>query len=205
MSFKEYLVDTFGYDEPIFFDEIKFGDYSRAWIFTALKKLLNDGEIKRFDIGVYYLPTKMPFGDSLLSPHKVIERRFISNGDDVYGYISGLSLVNAIGLTTQMPNILEIATNNEATRVRDVRVGRKRVKVRRSRTHVSKENVAALRLLEIINFITLSSLNEDEQFMLKRFARNCGATHQDVVACSAVFPAKVAKKMLESEILYELA
>lgn len=205
MTFKEYLVDTFGYNEPIFFEDIKFEDYSRAWTFTALKKLMNTGEIKRFDTGIYFIPLKMPFGDSMLSPQKVVERRFISYGDDVYGYVAGLTLMNGAGLTAQMPNILEIVTNNEATRGRNINIGRKRVKVRRSRTQISKENVAALRLLELINFIKLSTLDENDQFMLRRFVRNSGATHQDVIDYSAVFPSTVAKKLLESGILYELA
>lgn len=205
MAFYEYLVDTFGYNEPIFFDEIKFEDYSRAWIFAALKKLLNEGEIKRFDTGVYYIPIKMPFGDTVLSSRKVVERRFISDGDDVYGYLAGLSLMNRAGLTTQMPNILEIVTNNESTRVRDVRVGRQCVKVRRSRTQVSRENVATLRLLDLMNYVNLSSLGEDEKFMLRKFVRDSGATRQDVTRYSAVFPSSVAKKMMESGMLYELA
>lgn len=205
MTFYEYLADTFGYNEPIFFDEIKFEEYSRAWIFNALKKLMSQGEIKRFDMGIYYIPVKMPFGDTVLSSRKVVERRFISSGDDVYGYLSGLSLMNRAGLTTQMPNILEIVSNNESTRVRNVRVGRQRVKIRRSRTQVSRENVAALRLLDLVNYIDISSLNEEEQFMLKKFVRDSGATQQEVIMYSAVFPSVVAKKMLESGILNELA
>ena len=205
MTFKEYLANTFGCNEPIFFEDIKFEDYSRTWTFSALKKLINTGEIKRFDTGVYFIPIKMPFGDSLLSPQKVVERKFISYGDDVYGYVAGLALMNGAGLTTQMPNIVEIVTNNEATRGRSINIGRKRVKVRRSRTHVSNENVAALRLLELINYIKLSTLDRNDQLMLKKFVRNSGATHQDVIEYSAVFPSTVSKKLLESGILYELA
>jgi hypothetical protein len=65
--------------------------------------------------------------------------------------------------------------------------------------------VAALRLLELMNYINLSNLDSDGQFMLKRFVRNCGATRQDLVNYSSAFPSTVAKKLLESGVLYELA
>ena len=66
---------------------------------------------------------KMLWGDSHLNSRKVIQKRFLSDGDKVYGHIAGLSLVNQAGLSTQVPNLLELVTNNEHTRTRDIHVG----------------------------------------------------------------------------------
>jgi len=115
MTLKEYLIDKYGYNEPICVNEIQFKDYSRPWVFKELKKLVDNGEIRRFDLGIYYFPKKMPFGDSYLNPRKVVEHRFLSNGCEVYGYIAGASLLNQAGLTTQVPNLIELVTNNEST------------------------------------------------------------------------------------------
>jgi len=50
MGFCEYLKETYGCNEPIYVDEIQYEGYSRSWIFTELKKLVESGEIKRFAV-----------------------------------------------------------------------------------------------------------------------------------------------------------
>ncbi|MCL2321993.1 MAG: hypothetical protein FWC47_07815, partial [Oscillospiraceae bacterium] len=90
MTFIEYLKEKYGYNEPIYAEEIQFENYSHSWISKELKKLVDSDEIKRFDTGIYYLAKKMPWGYSKLNPRKVVNRRFISDGDDVYGYVAGL-------------------------------------------------------------------------------------------------------------------
>ena len=205
MTLGEYLKDKFGYNEPIYIDEIRFKGYSRPWIFNELKKLIESGEIKRFDTGIYYFPIKMFFGDSFLDPRKVVERRFISNGDDVYGYIAGLSLLNLTGLSTQAPNLIELVTNNETTRVRDINVGPQRVRARRSRTNVNKENVTALQFLDLMNSITPAAMDETEKLMLRKYTKDSSITRNTVTQYAGLFPAKAMKNMIESGIAYELA
>jgi len=204
MTLGEYLKDKFGCNEPIYIDEIQFKDYSRPWIFSELKKLVESGEIKRFDTGIYYFPIKMFFGDSFLDPRKVVERRFISDGNDVYGYIAGASLLNLTGLSTQVPNLLELVTNNETTRVRNINVGKQRVRARRSRTTVTKENVTALQFLDLMNSVTPAAMDETEQFMLRKYIKDSGVTRNAVTQYAGLFPAKAMKNMIESGIVYEL-
>ena len=204
MLFNEYLKNKYDYNEPIFADEIKFEKYSRPWIYKELKKMILNGEIKHFDTGIYYFPQKMPWGDSTLDARKVVNRRFISDGVDVFGYFAGLSLLNMTALSTQVPNLIEVVTNKETTRVRDVVVGQKRVRVRRSRTNITKENVNALRFLELMNSITPSAMDETDQFMLRKFIRESRVTRDDVSQYLALFPAKAMKNMTESGAVYEL-
>ena len=204
MTLGEYLKDKFGYNEPIYIDEIRFRDYSRPWIFSELKKLVDSGDIRRFDTGIYYFPVKMVFGDSFLEPHKVVERRFISDGNDVYGYIAGVSLLNLTGLSTQVPNLIELVTNNETTRVRDIKVGSQKVRARRSRTTITKENVTALQFLDLMNSVTPAAMDETERLMLRKYIKNSGVTRSAVTQYAGVFPAKAMKNMIESGIAYEL-
>ena len=204
MDFQEFLKDKFGVNEPIYLEEIKFNNYSRPWIFRELKKLVDSGELKRFDTGIYYFPNKMPWGDSKLNPRKVVERRFLSDGDEVYGYIAGVSLLNQTGLSTQVPNLIELVTNNESTRVRDINVGNQRVRARRSRTSISKENANALQFLDLMNVISPPFMDETEQFMLKKYIKDSGVTRNEISAYAGLFPAKVMKNMIESGAIYEL-
>ena len=205
MTLKEYLIDKYGYNEPICVNEIQFKDYSRPWVFKELKKLVDNGEIRRFDLGIYYFPKKMPFGDSYLNPRKVVEHRFLSNGCEVYGYIAGASLLNQAGLTTQVPNLIELVTNNESTRVRDIMVGNQRVRARRSRTAVTEENAGTLQFLDLMNSITPSAMDETEKLMLSKYTAASNVTKASVSEYSRFFPAKAVRNMLESGVIYELA
>jgi len=202
--FADYLKDKYGYNEPIYVDEIEYESYSRPWIYKELKKLVDSGVLKRFDTGIYYFPRKMPWGDSILDSRKVINRRFISDGDEVYGYIAGLSLLNMTALSTQVPNLIEIVTNKESNRVRDVTIGNKRVRVRRSRTEVTRENVRVLQFLELMNLITPSAMDKAERCMLSKYIKTSGVTRAEISGYAGFFPARAMKNMMESGAAYEV-
>ena len=204
MLFNEYLKNKYGLGEPIYIEDIEFENYSRPWIFKELKKLVEAGEIKRFDTGIYYFPIMMPFGEASLNPRKVVQKRFLSDGDNVYGYISGISLLNSTGLTTQVPNLLELVTNNESTRVRDIDVGFQRVRARRARTTITKINSKVLQFLDLMNIIIPKNFDETERFMLNKYVKNSGVTREQIEEYAGFFPAKAMKNMFESGVAYEL-
>jgi hypothetical protein len=204
MTFSVALKNKYGYNEPIYVNDITFKDYSRVWIFKELQKLVASNEIKRFDAGVYYFPTKMLFGDSLLDPAKVVRKRFIDNGDDVYGYLAGATLLNMTGVSTQVPNLVELVTNNESTRVRDIRVGSQKVRARRARTTVTKVNCKSLQLLDLMNSIIPGNLDETEQFMLKNFARSLDVSKDQILQYAGYFPSKAVRNLYESGVCYDL-
>ena len=204
MTFSEYLKEEYGENEPIYIKDIRFNGYSRPWIFKELKKLADSGEIKRFDVGIYYFPVKMFYGEGTLNARKVIERRFLTNGNDVYGYVAGASLMNQTGLSTQVPNLLELVSNNESTRVRDIDVGDQRVRAHRSRTTVTKDNYMTLQFLDLISSISPKAMDETERFMLSKYINAIGVKKQAVSQYSGFFPAKTMKNLVESGAAYEL-
>jgi len=205
MNFEEYLKQEYGLNEPIYVDEIQFEDYSRSWIFMQMKKLVDSGIIKRFDTGIYYFPLKFSFGDSCPDPYKIVQKRFLSDGENVYGYVSGLSLKNSAGLSTQCPNLIEVTTNNERSRVRDIKIGFQRVRARRARTTVTKENSNALQFLDLMNIINPKFMDETEQFMLKKYAKDSGVTQDQIKQYAGLYPAQAMKNYIESGAMYELA
>jgi len=208
MTFSEYLLNKFGVNEPIYADEIQYEDYSRPWVLKELKKLVDSGELKRFDRGIYYFSKKMPWGDdSTLSSRKIAMRRFVTDGNEIYGYITGLSLWNMSGLSTQVPNMLEVATNNETTRVRDIYIGYQRVRARKSRTEITKDNVRTLQLLDLMNVMqSPAEMDETEQIMLKKFVRKvkeAGVTKESISKYAGIFPALASKNLVESGVIYD--
>ena len=81
-----------------------------------------DGTIVRFTQGVYYLPTETEFGRSSISIHQILNRKYLNDNDEIFGVYSGLILQNMFGVTTQVPNVLEIVTNKETTRCRKIMI-----------------------------------------------------------------------------------
>lgn len=53
---KEYLEKAYGYNEPIFISEIQLEGISDNALRQYFKRMVQSGDIIRFDTGVYYLP-----------------------------------------------------------------------------------------------------------------------------------------------------
>lgn len=205
MKFFDYLLRTFGANEPIMSNEIIFEDYSKPWIYKQLNTLVSQGKLIRFEKGVYYIPTQTVFGKSLLNPRKVIEKKYISGSDGRVGYYSGVTFQNRLGLTSQMPNVIEIYTNNETSKVRDVFVGSQKVLLRRARTKITDSNVAVLSFLELMNDVTPAFLDDEKKELIREFITVNGITRRKITEYAPVFPDKVMRNLIESEVVYSVA
>lgn len=205
MRFYDYLLEKFGVNEPIMSNEIVFEEYSKPWIYKQLNVLVNEGKLLRFEKGVYYIPTDTVFGKSLLNPRKVIEKKYISDGNETVGYYSGVTFQNQLRLTTQMSNVIEIYTNNEPSRVRDVFVGNQRVLLRRARTKITDSNVAVLSFLELMNDTSPAFIDEERKQLIENYIESNGITRKKITEYAPVFPDKVMRNLIESEVIYSVA
>ena len=205
MQFYDYLLEKFGANEPIMSNEIVFEEYSKPWIYKQLNVLVNEGKLLRFEKGVYYIPTDTVFGKSLLNPRKVIEKKYISDGNEIVGYYSGVTFQNQLRLTTQMSNVIEIYTNNEPSRVRDVFVGNQRVLLRRARTKITDSNVAVLSFLELMNDTSPAFIDEERKQLIENYIESNGITRKKITEYAPVFPDKVMRNLIESEVIYSVA
>ncbi len=204
MTLLESLIETYGTNEPILSKDIVFEDYSRPWISKQLNVLCAQGKLIRYEKGIYYIPTETIFGKSLLSPRKVIEKKYISSNGETMGYYSGLTFQNQLRLTTQMPNVIELFTNNETTRVRDILVGKQKVLLRRARTPITAENAAVLSFLELMNDLTPASLDDDKKEILTRYISQKKISRKDITAYAPMFPDKAMRTLIESEVIYHV-
>lgn len=204
MTLLESLLQKYGTNEPIFTSDISFQGHSRPWIAKQLTKLCEEGKLVRYEKGVYYIPTQTPFGKSLLNPRKVIERKYLVRGGEAVGYYSGITLQNQLRLTTQMPNIIELYTNNETTRVREVLVGKQKVLLRKARIKITASNVAVLSFLELMNDLDSRVLDTEKKGMLQKFIRERNITRADITTYASVFPDKAMRTLVESEVIYHV-
>ena len=205
MTLLQYLQDTFGTNEPFLTGEIQFQDYSRPWLYKELNKLCDEGKLIRYERGIYYIPTQTVFGPSLLDPNKVIIKKYIRSGSDVYGYYSGITFLNQLRLTTQMPNTIEIYTNNEQSKARDITVGSQEVLVRRARTPITKDNAAVLSFLELMNTVPAQFIMDERKTIIERFIAENGITRKAVSEYAPLFPDKAIRTLVESEVIYSVA
>jgi len=208
MVLMEKLNSVFKPNTPIFVEEIQalFADYSRPRIYQLIAEAVGDGALIRYDNGVYYIPTKTLLGVSKLNPQKIIEKKYIGEGDSVYGIYGGTLLLNSMGVTTQVPTVIEIFTNNETWRRREVMVGYQKVVLRKARMPITTENVGLFRLMEFFNSIDINKMDRNTSFAaVIAYIREKKWTREEIIAYAQNFPAKAVKNLLQSGVLYEIA
>ena len=149
----ERLALKYGENAPIFADDIlaTMREYTKARVYQLIAAAIDAGQLVRFDQGIYYIPTKTIFGPSKLNVGDVIERLYLRDGNKVYGFYSGLAVLNKLGITEQMPNVIEIVTNNESARIREVTIGKQKVILRKARAPINADNINVLQVLELMN------------------------------------------------------
>lgn len=204
MALYEYLLDMYGYNEPIMMNELSYKEYSKPWLSKELAALCASGKLIRFEKGVYYAPKMTALGPSRLDPQKVIEKKYIANNCEKKGYYSGVSFLNRTGLSTQVPNSVEIYTNAETAKVREVMVGPMRVILRRARTPITKDNVAVQSFLELMNTVSASFFDDERRRITESFIRESGITKKDITKYAGAFPDKAMRTLVESELIYHV-
>lgn len=201
----DYMVDTFGFNEPIFISDINFKDYSRIWVSKELARLCEDGKIIRYEKGLYYIPQNTIFGKSSLNPNKVINRKYLSENGESIGFIMGTAALQQIGLSTQVPNILEIQTNNESSKLRRVKVGSQEIILRKPKVKINNENVNVLRLFDIMSNTPANLLDIEKKRILKKWIKESGVTREQIMQFSSAFPDKAIRNLIKSGAIYYVA
>lgn len=203
---KSYLLENYGYNEPIFLNDLKIEGLSENAVRQSVKRLVAKGFLERYDNGIYYIPKAGGLLEkSYLDPLLVIMRKYVRSKSETYGYITGLSFVNQLGLTTQMPAVIEIVTNTEATNGRTVMVGSQKVRIKKSAVPVSNNNAELLQLLDCIvqaeKYTELSMERTIE--IMSAYVKGKSFTREQLARVTAVITGTTAKKLIEWGLIYE--
>ncbi|WP_076455938.1 DUF6088 family protein [Zobellia uliginosa] len=89
---------------------IKSNEYSAAA--KAIERLIKKGIIKRVSTGVFYKPKQTVFGELKPNEEELLKAYLFQNNKRI-AYITGISLYNRMGLTTQVPRIIKIASRDK--------------------------------------------------------------------------------------------
>ena len=55
---KTYLMENYGYNEPIFLNDLTIQGLSENAVRQAVKRLVANGFLERYDNGIYYIPKR---------------------------------------------------------------------------------------------------------------------------------------------------
>lgn len=200
----EYIKKIYGLNEPIFVSDLADCGMTMARIRNEVKKLVDDGKLRRFDTGIYYLPKKTIF-NTYAAPSReiVIKKKYIQDKDENFGYLSGVGLANQLGLTTQVPAVYEIVSNKATKDYREVIIGNAKVILRKPRIVVTEENYKVLQFLDLIKDIDL--IAELTGVALKEklldFMTKAKITFEMVKQYIKYFPDKIFKNLYDAGLL----
>jgi hypothetical protein len=112
----------------------------------ALERLIKKELIKRVSTGVFYKPKQTIFGE-LMPREEELLKNYLFENDKRIAYITGLSLYNKLGLTTQVPKTIKIASRDKRI---FASIGNIKGKPVKSYIDVSDKNYYILEILDAL-------------------------------------------------------
>ena len=119
---------------------------------NTVTKVLNNmvaaGQIRRLCKGRFYKPQMSKFGELPPDTYQTVKDLLEKNGK-IIGYLTGYSIFNKFGLTTQVPAMLQIAVSKEK---KPVTRSNYRINFIIQQSTITKANVPVLQLLDCLRF-----------------------------------------------------
>ena len=200
----EYLIKNYKENEPIFLSDIRIDGMSDVNIRQQIKKLCDNGSLKRYDKGIYFIPKKSIFkSGSQLSLQDAIQYKYLRDETGICGYIGGIDFANQLGLTTQVPMKKEIITNKATTDYRETTLAKSSIIIRRPRVKITEENYKVLQLLDLLKDIDLLAEIAGDLLNEKLFAymKKVSLTFSDLELYLDYYPEKIYKNLYKVGLL----
>ncbi len=172
-----YIKTHYKRAEPIFLSDLLRTNITEPDLNQQLKELCEKGLLQQYDAEVYFIPKKTTL-NSIIGPNAdmVARYRFISKGDDVDGFYAGNTFANQIGISTQVPQVIEIVSNNVSV-------------------PITKENVYVLQMLELLVKLDayLDCSYEENREKFAEYISIHGITKSDVELYMKEYPKSTLK------------
>jgi hypothetical protein len=118
-------------------------------VIKALNRMAAAGKINKLSKGKFYKPESSAFGDLQPNFYQVVKDLLEDNGK-ISGYLTGYSIYNQLGLTTQLSNTIQIGKNTiRPSMKRD----RYKISFIKQKNTITKENIPLLQILDSIRFL----------------------------------------------------
>lgn len=202
-----YIKKHYKQVEPIFLADLLRTNISEPDLNQQLKELCEKGILQQYDEEVYFIPKKTTLNSTIGPNADMVARyRFISKGDNVDGFYAGNTFANQIGISVQVPYVIEIVSNNVSDDG-EVLIGNRRFDVRKPIVLVTKENVHVLQMLELLVKLDayLDCSYEEAREKFAEYISVCGITKSDVELYIKEYPESTLKYYYELELDHILA
>ena len=146
----DYIKEHYKQAEPIFLSDLLRTNIAESDLNQQLKKLCEKGLLQQYDEEVYFIQKKTILNSTIGPNADMVARyRFISKGDNVDGFYAGNTFANQLGISVQVPYVIEIVSNNVSDDG-EVLIGNRRFEVKKPVVPITKENVYVLQMLELL-------------------------------------------------------
>lgn len=178
----KYIRDHYKQAEPIFLSDLLRTNITDPDLNQQLKELCEKGLLQQYDEAVYFIPKKTTLNSTIGPNADMVARyRFISKGDNVDGFYAGNTFANQIGISTQVPQVIEIVSNNVLDDG-EVLIGNRRFDIRKPVAPITKANVRVLQMLELLVKLDayLDYTYEEAREKFREYISVYGITQNDV-------------------------
>lgn len=144
-----FIIDRFPKGYVFTFVDFKTEVSQKQALIKALNRMASSGKIAKLSKGKYYKPETTSFGD-LLPNQKQIVKDLLEEKGKINGYLTGYSIYNQLGLTTQVSNTIQIGRN-------EIRPSFKRdqytIAFIKQKNIITPENIPLLQILDAVRYI----------------------------------------------------
>lgn len=203
MNLYQYLIDQYGYDEPILLEDLtnEVESMKPNTLRQSLKRMVDSGKMCRYENGIYFIPNPSSILKSrTISVNKIINKKYLYKNGSRIGYTTGLSFANRLRLTTQNPSVVEIVTLAERAIVRSVNLNKRKIKLRRPRVEINDKNYKLLQVLDLLtNYDKLSTepISKASEIIIE-YLSDVEVTKDTLNKYLVSYPGKTSKNMIES-------
>lgn len=163
-------------------------DYSAAT--KAIERLIKKGSISRASTGVFYKPKKTAFGN-LKPREEELLRPYLFENNKRVAYITGTALYNKLGITTQVPKNIKVASRDRRI---ITTVGNIQVKAVKSYVDVTDDNYYLMELLDVLkDFKTIPDTDKSQTitFLLNKIKTFAGKEKNQFIKIAIKYPPRV--------------
>lgn len=152
----------------------------------ALSYLVSFGILKRYENGIYYIPSsKSKFSHLEPSLHDILEAKYMKNDE---GIRTGAYLLYKYKLSSQVSSFYDILSNNVSSHTRSKKLYNDKVIVSYPPFVINKKNKAYLEFLEIIKLIHYSDFEyKSIEPKLKELISQLGLDKQEIINYSKYY------------------
>lgn len=163
-------------------------EYSAAA--KAIERLIGKKVIKRVSTGIFYKPKKTIFGELRPGETEIIKPYLFEQGKRI-AYITGTALYNNLGLTTQVPKTIKVASRSKRI---SINAGSLKARPVKSYVDVTIDNYQLLEILDVLkDFVKIPDLDREMgiKFLLNKLKNLSEKDGARIIKYALQYPPRV--------------